>query len=152
MNEGAADLKAKALAATPGPWVVYRPRRYYSIRTGDGIYLVEGRVPDLPTASNAAHMAACDPQTVLALIEAWEVATADLRTLRAIWRLAVEHLDAPDIEMDAVLDVAIDAGLAERVDYDPEGVHADMGLDCEAGEEIVVLTPQGQRLAAPETL
>ena len=69
-----ADLKAKAEAATPGPWgvfetgssiTVYLPESYL----GNHIAcMARGGVPAEEEFSNAAYIAAANPATILALI------------------------------------------------------------------------------------
>ena len=70
------ELKAKAQAATPGPWVVH-PNRPYSVDSieGDGelaVYVcTTGGWADCDVP-NAAFIAAANPQTVLALVKVAE--------------------------------------------------------------------------------
>ena len=74
------ELKAKAEAATPGPWAVH-PNRPYSVDSieGDGelaVYVcTTGGWADCDVP-NAAFIAAANPQTVLALVKVAEAAEA----------------------------------------------------------------------------
>lgn len=95
------DLKAKALAATPGPWESWNVDdetievRAGSALTGTGSYRstdmivecdVDGYEPDEPDfrqrEADADHIAAFGPPTVLALIERVERAEAQLAAIR----------------------------------------------------------------------
>lgn len=74
-----AELKAKALQATPGPWVVNKNNmeRFNVLSVeADGRHIAtwHGHPAYLPT-QNAAFIAACDPAFISELITALEEAT-----------------------------------------------------------------------------
>lgn len=79
-----AELEAGCEGVTPGPWHVkdYGPKRMLEIYSSDMDAGNDGRpvdrgerICDMADTENesdiAAHIARCDPQTILALIAAW---------------------------------------------------------------------------------
>lgn len=83
------DLEEKAKKATPGPWVTNEPASY---NTYPGVYLVIGDRPntddekivindDEATKDNLKYIAACSPDTVLALITALREAEEALKRI-----------------------------------------------------------------------
>ena len=78
-----AELKAAALAATPGPWATDES---WTVWTSNGTPIAaipsdrDGWPDDLSTwKRNAAYIAAASPDVVLALLARVEAAEADLR-------------------------------------------------------------------------
>lgn len=68
------ELKARAKAATPGPWEVHGAN-VHTVAATEPTYITEVSLASLssPRGGNqrdkdAAHIAACDPQTILELI------------------------------------------------------------------------------------
>ena len=66
--------------------------------------------------------------------------------LRRVWQTVAEALSewTEEIDAESICDAAIDAGLMERVEYDPEQ-HPE--TDADEGDMIYVFTPLGHRLA-----
>lgn len=72
---------------------------------------------------------------------------ADLARLRAVWRAVAGYFGDTDLPEELV-DAAVEAGLAERVPFDEEAHAGDPDLvECQEGDIITVLTPDGERLA-----
>lgn len=91
-------LRTLAEAATPGPWSVEQDRDVWELYVGrdgqhHGYKLIKAPKDDpevecyWPSAADSTYLAACDPQTILALLD-------ELETLRAaLWELLATHGD-----------------------------------------------------------
>lgn len=130
-------IKARARAATPGPWFIEGGHNDYWImgaKTGtqDG-WSVGTKILDidtykpLPTRANADHIAGLDPQTVLAVVERLERAEALIAYIRPALPVlrtmcVVAGLDAGAAKADEML-AALAAG--QPVSSDPEVANAE---------------------------
>ena len=82
-----ADLRAVAKAATPGPWTIRNSYGFFGIVPADGPAVTGMPAKGKDRKHNAAHIAAFDPPTVLALLE-------EIERLRAEPRVVVaDHID-----------------------------------------------------------
>jgi hypothetical protein len=93
------ELKALALAATPGPWNQYYGKifGYPTIEGGDGALICKGfsLMRERETGVfNARFIAAVDPQTVLALLDELAAAQARNRELEALDREAATYVES----------------------------------------------------------
>lgn len=82
-----ATLRTLAEAATPGPWVADAPAGFGTIFAGvlgdSSRWLFD---PVKGTNEDAAYIAACDPQTILALLDELETLRAALEAARFVAR------------------------------------------------------------------
>lgn len=82
-QEKLTDLRAKAQAATPGPWVRHHERYGVSVRNADGGF---DWVGSCDTEADRNYIVATDPATVLALLDEIERLRGYEDSLRAIVR------------------------------------------------------------------
>jgi hypothetical protein len=80
------DLLAKARAATPGPWTSVWEEPATNAHGGGQRHVdgANGCITCDPTKADAAFIAACDPQTIIELVERVERLEAGLKEVRTI--------------------------------------------------------------------
>lgn len=78
------DLRALAAKATPGPWSIVGSNIWAdNANEGPDPAQIVASALGRPHEDNAAYIAACDPQTILALLDRAERAEAALGSLRS---------------------------------------------------------------------
>lgn len=86
-----ADLRAKAEAATPGPWVRHHQRHGVSVHRADGGFDWVGAGDSEATAD---FITAANPATVIAMIDEIERLRERVAVLERVWEAAEPCVDA----------------------------------------------------------
>jgi hypothetical protein len=109
------ELRTIAQAATPGPWVAIGAEIFlgvtrYEVVFGEEVPVYAGRIYDEGGHSDedAALIAACSPDRVLAMLDVIEAACRLDRELSAnfvggVWRATQERIDAANRVQDALV-------------------------------------------------
>ena len=118
------ELKALALAATPGPWFAVNNGTYHDIKTEDGLYtptlcsvvgspFIEDPDNHGTETRNAAHIAAANPAALLQLIASYEAIVAAGKLFTEAMDSCMNYPDT-DTERERLIEAAkaMDAALS----------------------------------------